>query len=81
VLSLSSQVPRQIVSLIDGSSRKITVGNQIIHFKRACPRALPGVGTPRVSRFSRFVRSGLITLQLASFSIFGRIRSQMQRLV
>jgi hypothetical protein len=40
VLGLSSQVPAQIVYLIDGSSRKIKVGNQIIHFKHAGPRAL-----------------------------------------
>jgi hypothetical protein len=46
VLGLSSQVPAQIVYLIDGSSRKITVGNQIIHFKRASPSALLGAGTP-----------------------------------
>src|SRR5580658_2063763 len=46
VLGLSSQVPAQIVYLIDGSARKITVGNQIIHFKHAGPRALLGAGTP-----------------------------------
>ena len=46
VLGLSSQVPAQIVYLIDGSSRKIKVGNQIIHFKHASPRALLGAGTP-----------------------------------
>ena len=46
VLGLSSQVPAQIVYLIDGSSRKIMVGNQIIHFKHAGPRALLGAGTP-----------------------------------
>jgi hypothetical protein len=45
VLGLSSQVPAQIVYLIDGSSRKIKVGNQIIHFKHAGPRALLGAGT------------------------------------
>jgi hypothetical protein len=45
-LGLSSQVPAQIVYLIDGSSRKIRVGNQIIHFKHAGPRALLGAGTP-----------------------------------
>jgi hypothetical protein len=31
---------------LDGSSRKIKVGNQIIHFKHAGPRALLGAGTP-----------------------------------
>src|SRR6266852_4952035 len=46
VLGLSSQLPAQIVYLIDGSSRKITVGNQIIHFKHAGPRTLLGAGTP-----------------------------------
>ena len=45
-LGLSSQVPAHIVYLIDGSSRKIKVGNQIIHFKHAGPRALLGAGTP-----------------------------------
>ncbi len=45
VLGLSSQVPAQIVYLIDGSSRKIKVGNQIIHFKHAGPTALLGAGT------------------------------------
>ena len=45
-LGLSSQVPAQIVYLIDGSSRKIKVGNQLIHFKHAGPRALLGAGTP-----------------------------------
>jgi hypothetical protein len=45
VLGLSSQVPAQIVYLIDGSSRKITVGSQVIHFKHAGPRALLGAGT------------------------------------
>ena len=44
-LGLSSQVPAQIVYLIDGSSRKIKVGNQIIHFKHAGPRVLLGAGT------------------------------------
>jgi len=44
-LGLSSQVPAQVVYLIDGSSRKIKVGNQIIHFKHAGPRALLGAGT------------------------------------
>jgi hypothetical protein len=46
VLGLSSQVPARIVYLIDGSSRKIAVGNQIIHFKHAGPKALLGAGTP-----------------------------------
>src|SRR3984957_2490203 len=46
VLGLSSQVPARIVYLIDGRSRKIKVGNQIIHFKHAGPRALLGAGTP-----------------------------------
>src|SRR6266702_4425510 len=46
VLGLSSQVPSQIVYLIDGNSRKITVGHQIIYFKHAGPRALLGAGTP-----------------------------------
>ena len=46
VLGLSSQVPAQIVYLIDGSSRKIKVGNQTIHFRHAGPRALLGAGTP-----------------------------------
>jgi len=45
-LGLSSQVPAQIVYLIDGSSRKIKVGNQLIYFKHAGPRALLGAGTP-----------------------------------
>jgi hypothetical protein len=44
-LGLSSQVPAQIVYLIDGSSRKIKVGNRIIHFQHAGPRALLGAGT------------------------------------
>jgi len=44
-LGLSSQVPAQIVYLIDGSSRKIAVGNQIIYLKHAGPRALLGAGT------------------------------------
>ena len=39
-LGFSSQVPAQIIYLTDGSSRKIKVGNQIIHFKHAGPRAL-----------------------------------------
>lgn len=45
-LGLSSQVPAQIVYLIDGSSRKIKVGNQTIHFRHAGPRGLLGAGTP-----------------------------------
>ena len=44
-LGLSTQVPAHIVYLTDGSSRKIKVGNQIIHFKHAGPRALLGAGT------------------------------------
>ena len=44
-LGLSSQVPAQIVYLIDGGSRKIKVGNQIIQFKHAGPMALLGAGT------------------------------------
>jgi hypothetical protein len=46
VLGLSSEVPAQVVYLIDGSSRKITVGYQIIHFKHAGPSTLFGAGTP-----------------------------------
>ena len=46
LLGLSPQVPAQIVYLIDGSSRRIRVGNQIIHFKHAGPRPLLGAGTP-----------------------------------
>src|SRR6266852_8218540 len=42
VLGLSSQVPAQIVYLIDGSSRKITVGNQIIHFQARRPKGFVG---------------------------------------
>jgi hypothetical protein len=38
-------VPAQIVYLTDGSSRKIKVGNQIIQFRHAGPRALLGAGT------------------------------------
>ena len=45
-LGLSSQVPAKIVYLTDGSSRKIKVGNQTIHFRHAGPRALLGAGTP-----------------------------------
>ena len=45
-LGLSSQVPAQIVYLIDGSSRKIKVGNQTVYLKHAGPRALLGAGTP-----------------------------------
>jgi hypothetical protein len=45
-LGLSSQVPAQIVYLIDGSSRKIKLGNQTIHFRHAGPRVLLGAGTP-----------------------------------
>ena len=45
-LGLSSQVPAQVIYLIDGGSRKIKVGNQIIHFKHAGPRTLLGAGTP-----------------------------------
>jgi len=45
-LGLSSQVPAQIVYLTDGSSRKIKVGNQVIRFKHAGPKALLGAGTP-----------------------------------
>jgi Family of unknown function (DUF6088) len=44
-LGLSTQVPAKIVYLIDGSSRKIIVGNQTIYFKHAGPRALLGAGT------------------------------------
>src|SRR5665213_701101 len=44
-LGLSTQVPAQIVYLTDGSSRKIKVGNQIIHFMHAGPRALLGAVT------------------------------------
>jgi hypothetical protein len=36
---------RARLDTIDGSSRKIKVGNQIIHFKHAGPRALLGAGT------------------------------------
>jgi hypothetical protein len=43
-LGLSSQVPVQIVYLIDGSSRKIKVGNQIIQFKDAGRGGLAGSG-------------------------------------
>src|ERR1700724_2602710 len=44
-LGLSSQVPAQIIYLTDGSSRKIKVGNRIIQFRHAGPRALLGAGT------------------------------------
>ena len=45
VLGLSSQVPAQIVYLIDGSSRKITVGNQIIHSSTLVQGLCWGAGT------------------------------------
>src|SRR6266851_7144053 len=49
-LGLSSQVPAQVVYLIDGSSRKIKVGNQTIHFRHAGPRGFVGGQVPpRVS--------------------------------
>jgi hypothetical protein len=38
-------VPAQIVYLTDGSSRRIKVGNQVIRFKHAGPKALLGAGT------------------------------------
>ena len=44
-LGLSTQVPAQIVYLTDGSSRKIKVGKQTIHFRHAGPRVLLGAGT------------------------------------
>ena len=44
-LGLSSRMPAKIVYLIDGSSRKIIVGNQTIYFKHTGPRALLGAGT------------------------------------
>jgi hypothetical protein len=46
LLGLSAQVPAQIVYLIEGSSRRIKVANQIIHFRHAGPRTLLGAGTP-----------------------------------
>ena len=46
VLGLSSQVPAQIVYLVDGSSRQITVDDRIVHLRHAGPRALLGAGTP-----------------------------------
>ncbi len=45
-LGLSPQAPAQVVYLTDGSSRKIKVGNQVIQFRHAGPRALLGAGTP-----------------------------------
>ncbi len=42
---LSTQVPAKAVYLTDGSSRRIEVGNQVIHLKHAGPRALLGTGT------------------------------------
>src|SRR5260370_9624117 len=45
-LGLSSQVPAQIVYLTDGSSRKLRVGNQVLYFNHAGPKALLGARTP-----------------------------------
>ncbi len=45
VLGLSSQVPAKAVYLTDGSSRRIKIGNQMVHLKHAGPRALLGAGT------------------------------------
>src|SRR5258708_15435511 len=47
VLGLSSQVPAQVIYLIDGGSREIKGENQISHFKHASPRTLFGAVTPQ----------------------------------
>jgi hypothetical protein len=44
-LGLSTQVPAKAVYLTDGSSRRITVGRQVIYLKHAGPRAMLGAGT------------------------------------
>jgi hypothetical protein len=79
-LGLSSQVPAQIVYLIDGSSRKIKVGNQTIHLgtqaQGSCwERVLLSVLLSRL-----FVHSGQTTSPKASSSSFGETCHQMQRL-
>ena len=71
--------PVNIVYLIDGSSRKIKVGNQIIQFKHAGPRALLGAVHPRVLLCRLFVRSGLTTSRIALSGSFGKICHQRQR--
>ena len=79
-LGLSSQVPAQIVYLIDGSSRKIKVGNQIIHFQARGPKGLVGSGYSRgcCSAGDSCVRAST-TLPTASSSSFGKTCHQMQR--
>jgi hypothetical protein len=75
-LGLSSQVPAQIVYLIDGSSRKIKVGNQIIHFRHAGPRALLGAGTPAGVALQAIRALGPDHLSSGSF---GKTCHQLQR--
>ena len=45
LLGLSTQVPARLSYLTNGATRMIRVGNQVIDFRRASPRALAGAGT------------------------------------
>jgi len=44
-LGLSTQVPARLSYLTDGATRLIRVGNRVIGFRHASPRALAGAGT------------------------------------
>lgn len=44
-LGVSTQVPARLVYLTDGPTRSIRVGNRVIEFRHASPRALTGAGT------------------------------------
>ncbi|MBP3192969.1 DUF6088 family protein [Natronogracilivirga saccharolytica] len=44
-LGLTTQVPLNVVFYTDGSARKVTIGNQVITFKRAAPKNLAALGS------------------------------------
>lgn len=61
-LGLSTQVPARLSYLTDGGTRTIRVGNQVIEFRRASPRALAGAGTTAglvIQALRYFGRGGL----------------------
>jgi hypothetical protein len=75
-LGLSPQVPMNIVYYTDASARKITVGKQIITFKRAVAKKLAFIGN-----ISSLVIQAIIALKLNNIddSILTQLKSILQK--
>lgn len=76
LLGLSEQVPSKVVIITDGVPRRISLGKQVIEFRRAAPRNLLGAGRPSgtVIQAIRHLRKEGVTPKVVA-----RIRGQVDR--